>query len=61
MWYVQLREYEKDLEYRLHHRLSKFDGSEFLILKPICYFFGVYNIYGLVFYLETIGVRYIMI
>ena len=27
---------------RLHHRLSKFDRFEFLILKPICYFFGVY-------------------
>ena len=23
--YVQLREYKKDLEYRLQHRLSKFD------------------------------------
>ena len=22
---LQLREYQKDLEYRLHHRLSKFD------------------------------------
>ena len=25
----------------LHHRLSKFDRSVFLILKPISYFFGV--------------------
>ena len=31
----------KDLEYILHHRLSKFDRSVFLILKPIFYFFGV--------------------
>ena len=29
------------MEYRLHHRLSKFDRSVFLILKPISYF-GVY-------------------
>ena len=34
---------------RLQYRLSKFDRSVFLILKPIYYFFG------LVFYLETIG------
>ena len=27
---------------RLHHRLSKFDRSAFLNLKPIYYFFGVY-------------------
>ena len=27
-----------DLEYRLHHCLSKFDRSVFLILKPISYF-----------------------
>ena len=38
---VQLKEYQKDLEYRLHHRLSKFDRSVFLILKPISYFFGM--------------------
>ena len=30
------------LEYRLHHRLLKFDRSVFLIFKPISYFFGVY-------------------
>ena len=36
---LQLKEYQKDLEYRLHHRLSKFDRSVFLILKPIYYFF----------------------
>ena len=29
--HLQLREYWKDLEYRLHHRLSKFDRSVFLI------------------------------
>ena len=34
---VQLREHWKDLEYRLHHNLSKFDWSVFLILKPISY------------------------
>ena len=39
---VQLREYQKDLECRLHHRLSKFDRSVFLILKPISYSFDVY-------------------
>ena len=39
---VQLREYQKDLEYRLHHRLSKFDRSVFLNLKLISYFSGVY-------------------
>ena len=27
---IQLREYQKDLAYRLHHRLSKFDRSVFL-------------------------------
>ena len=27
---------------RLHHRLSKFDKSVFLNLKPISYFFGIY-------------------
>ena len=51
-WFLQLREYQKDLEYRLHHRLSKFDRSVFLISKPISYFF--WRVYGLVFYLETI-------
>ena len=40
---------------RLYHRLSKFDRSVFLILKPISYFFGVYMAWF--FYLETIGVR----
>ena len=49
--HVQLREYKKNLEYRLNHRLSKFDRSVFLILKSISYFFGLF------FYLETIGVR----
>ena len=38
---------------RLHHRLSKFDRYVFLILKPIFIFF--WRLYGLVFYLETIG------
>ena len=42
LWIVQLREYWKDLEYRLHHRLSKFDRSVFLNLKPISYFLGIY-------------------
>ena len=33
----------KDVEYRLHHRLSKFDWCEFLNLKPISFsFFGIY-------------------
>ena len=36
---VKLKEYKEDLEYRLHHRLSKFDRSVFLILRPISYFF----------------------
>ena len=44
---LQLREYKKDLEYRLHHRWSKFDRSVFLILKPISYYF--WRLYGLVF------------
>ena len=44
----------KDLEFRLHHRLSKFDRSVFLIVKPISYF---WRLYGLVFYLETIRVH----
>ena len=35
---IQLRKHLKDLEYRLHHRLSKFDRSVFLTLKPISYF-----------------------
>ena len=52
--YLQLREYQKDLIYRLHHRLSKFDRSVFLILKPIYYFFGIYMAWF--FYLETFGV-----
>ena len=43
---------------RLHHRLSKFDRSVFLNLKPIYYFF--WRLYGLVFYLETIGDSWIM-
>ena len=37
-YFIQLREYQKDFEYRLHHYLSKFDRSVFLILKPISYF-----------------------
>ena len=48
---VLLREYCKDLEYRLYHHLSKFDGSVF----QSSYFFGVYMAWGF-FYLETIGV-----
>ena len=39
---IQLGEYQKDLEYKLHHRLSKFYRSAFLNLKPIYYFFGIY-------------------
>ena len=35
---VQLREFKKDSEYRLHHCLSKFDRSVLLNLS----FFGVY-------------------
>jgi hypothetical protein len=42
------------LEYRLYHRLSKFDRSVFLNLKPISYLF--WRLHGLVVYLETIGV-----
>ena len=49
---LHLKEYYKDLEYRLHHCLSKFDRSVFLNLKPNC-FFGVYMAWFL--YLETIG------
>ena len=56
---IQLREYQKDLKYRLHLRLSKFDRSVFLNLKPISCFFGIYM--ALSFYLETIAVRQIMI
>ena len=37
---------------RLHHRLSKFDRSVFLILKSISYFWVF-----MFFYLETIGVH----
>ena len=44
---------------RLHHCLSNFDMSVFLILKPISYFLGIYM--ACFFYLETIGVREIMI
>ena len=36
---VKLATAKRILE-RLHHRLSKFDRSVFLILKPISYFFG---------------------
>ena len=50
---LQLREYQKDLEYRLHHRLSKFVMSVFLILKPISYFFCFLMFF---FNLEIIGV-----
>ena len=32
---VQLREYQKDMEYRLHHCYSKFDWSVFLKIEPI--------------------------
>ena len=39
---LQLREYQKDFEYRLHYCLSKFYSSVFLNLKSISYFFGVY-------------------
>ena len=42
MYYVQLREYYKNVEFRLHHRLSKFDWSVFLNLKPISYFFVIF-------------------
>ena len=37
-------------QYRLHHPLSKFDGTVFLNSKPISYFFGFYMAW---FYLET--------
>ena len=57
--FLQLREYWKDVEYRLHHRLTKFDWSVFLNLKPISYFLAF--IWLGFFYLESIGVRYIMI
>ena len=50
---LQLREYQKDLEYRLHHRLSKFDGSVFLILKSISYFLE-FTYMDWFFYRETI-------
>ena len=53
-WFLQLREYQKDLEYRLHHRVSKFDRSVYLISKPISYFWGIYM--ACFFYLETIEV-----
>ena len=36
---LQLREYQKDLEFRLHHRLSKFDRSVFLIVVYMAWFF----------------------
>ena len=35
---VQVSEYKKELEYRLHHTLSNFDRCVFLILKLISYF-----------------------
>ena len=31
-----------EMEYRLHHRLSKFDRSVFVNLEPISYISGVY-------------------
>ena len=46
---LQLREYQKDLEYRLHHHQSKFDRSVFLILEPISYFLA----FIWLFFLET--------
>ena len=39
---IQLREYWKDLEYRLHYLSSKFNRCVCLNLKPISYFFGIY-------------------
>ena len=51
---ISLNTAKKILE-RLHHRLSKFDRSVFLNLKPIFYFFGIYMAWF--FYLETIGVH----
>ena len=57
---LQLRKHQKDLEYRLHHCLSKFHSSIFLISKPISYLFWL--LYGLVFfYLETTGVHQMMV
>ena len=44
--------YYKDMKYRLHHHLSKFDWSIFLNLMPISNLFC----YGLEFYLESFGV-----
>ena len=49
----------KDLEFKLHHRLPKFDWSVFLNLKPISCFLGFYMAWF--FYLKSIGVRWIMI
>ena len=68
-WFLQLREYQKDLEYRLHHRLSKFDRSNRVkrnVMLSFCIpnfkanslFF--WHLYGLVFfYLETIEVLWL--
>ena len=36
------REYQKDVEYKLHHGLTKLVWSVFLNLKPISYDFGIY-------------------
>ena len=37
--FLQLREYQNDLEYRLHHRLSKFDRS--VATSPLIQNFGL--------------------
>ena len=39
---VEPREYLKDLEYRLYHRLSNWIGLYSKFSKPISYFLGVY-------------------
>ena len=48
---IQLREYKIDLEYRLHHCLSKFDRS----IHEFKANFLIWPLYGLVFDLDTIG------
>ena len=58
--YLHLREYQKDLEYRLHGNLSKFDRSVFLISKPSTYIYFLVLIW-LGFCLETMGVHQIII
>ena len=52
---------ERLVEYRLHHHLSKFDRSVFLILKSIIYFLAYVWLVFFFFYLQTIGVRLIFI